>query len=76
MYVVLIECIEKCMKEGRIPKSSIVKEALGLKGACNETRPRDIVLLNFYKQGNHLIPDGVYMLVYRNSCPQSTARIR
>jgi uncharacterized protein YacL len=44
----------------------IQEEARGLRSG-DATRPRDLVILDFFATGKHLIIDGVVTTVYRNS---------
>ena len=48
-----------------VPKSSIVLEKKGLRHG-NQTRPGDIVVMNFYGLGRNLVIDVVLGTVYRN----------
>jgi hypothetical protein len=41
----------------------------------DKTRPGDIVVLDFYAPGRHLLPDGVVTTVYRNTRLRETTEV-
>ena len=55
-----------------VPKSSIVLEKKGLMSYCDHTRPGDIVALDFFGLGRHLVIDAVVSTVYRNTILSKT----
>ncbi len=54
------------LKEVEIPEMAIVIEARGLRTA-NASRPGDVVVLDFFAEGRHLVVDAVVTTVYRNT---------
>ena len=57
-----------------VPKSSIILEKKGLR-SCDHTRPGDIVALDFFGLGRHLVIDAVVSTVYRNTILSKTSTI-
>ena len=58
--------IRAMVKEAGVPDASPIEEARGLRAADN-SRPRDIVALDFFAEERHLVIDTVVTSVYRNS---------
>ena len=65
MHAGLVAVIVAILLMAGIPKSSIVVEKKGLRP--DRTRPGDVVVLNFYGPGRHLVIDAVISTVYRNT---------
>ena len=57
--------LQAILLESGIPKSSILFEAGGLRR--DKTRPRDVVVLDFFGLDRHLVVDVVLSIVYRNT---------
>ncbi len=66
--------IKAILKEAGVPESAIVLEARGLR-AADRTRPGDVVALNFFAEGRHLVVDAVMTTVYRNTALKKVATI-
>ena len=77
MHAGLVALIVIIMLMASVPKSSIVLEKEGLRPRTpgNRTRPGDIVVLNFYGWGRHLVIDVVLCTVYRNVTLAETCSI-
>jgi hypothetical protein len=75
MHAGLITTLQKVLKEAGVPSSSTMTEARGLRGRADMTRPGDIVVLDFYAPGRHLLLDGVLTTVYRNTRQRETGEI-
>jgi hypothetical protein len=63
----LILTLQKVLQEAGVPTSATLVEARGLRGREDKTRPCDIVVLDFYAHGHHLMIDGVATIAYRNT---------
>ncbi len=53
---------------------AFVKEARGLR-ATDASRPEDIVVLDFFAEGRHLVVDAVVTTVYRNTILKNASTI-
>ena len=73
MHAGLVAVIVAILLMAGIPKSSIVEEKKGLRP--DRTRPGDVVVLNFYGPGRHLVIDVVISTVYRNTILSVTSLI-
>ena len=73
MHAGLVAVIVAILLMAGIPKSSIVVEKKGLRP--DRTRPGDVVVLNFYGPGRHLVIDAVISTVYRNTLLSVTSLI-
>ena len=69
----LVAVIVAILLMAGIPKSSIVVEKKGLRP--DRTRPGDVVVLNFYGPGRHVVIDAVISTVYRNTILSVTSLI-
>ena len=67
MHGGLISTLQKVLHEAGVPTSATLTEARRLRGRMDKTRPGDIVALEFYAHGRHLLMDGVVTTVYRNT---------
>ena len=65
MHAGLVAVIVAILLMAGVPKSSIVVEEKGLRP--DPTRPGDVVVLDFYGLGRHLVIDAVISTVYRNT---------
>ena len=70
----LVGVIRTIMREVGIPEASIVTEARGLR-AADRSRPGDVVALDFFADGRHLVIDAVMTTVYRNIVLERVATI-
>ena len=76
MHAGLVAAIVAILLMAGIPKSSIVVEKSEKKGLRpDRTRPGDVVVLNFYGPGRHLVIDAVISTVYRNTLLSVTSLI-
>ena len=66
--------IKSILKEAGVPNASVVLEAGGLRASDN-SRPGDVVALDFFADGRHLVIDEVTTTVYRNTIPEKLATI-
>ena len=62
------------LKEAGVPEASIVLEARGLR-AGDRSRPGDVVALDFFADGRHLVVDAVMTTVYRNTVLKKVATV-
>ena len=67
MHAGLISTLQKLLQEAGVLTSATLTEARGLQGRADKTRPGDIVVLDFYAPGRHLLLDGVVTTVYMNT---------
>ena len=74
MHHGLIKTLRGIVEEAGVPKASIVEEARGMRPDDN-TRPGDLVVLDFAEGGRHLVIDGVVTTVYKNSVLSKVATI-
>ncbi len=70
----LVSVFKSILKEVAVPDASIVLEARGLR-AMDKTRPGDIVALDFFADGRHMVIDAVMTSVYRNTVLEKVATI-
>ncbi len=70
----LVGVIKNILREIGVPEASIVTEARGLR-ATDRSRPGDVVALNFFADGRHLVIDAVMTTVYRNTMLERVATI-
>ena len=61
--------------EAGVPTSATLMEARGLRGRVDTTRPGDIVVLDLYAHGRHLLMDGVVTTVYTNTRLRETTEV-
>ena len=66
MHAGLIGIIKSILTDAGIPAMAIVTEARGLR-ATDASRPGDVVVLDFFNEGKHLVIDVVLTSVYRNT---------
>jgi hypothetical protein len=66
LHAGLVGVIRSFLKDVSIPDLAIVTKARGLRSA-DETRPGDVVVLDFFAEGRHLGIDAVVNTVYRNT---------
>jgi len=59
-------CATSFTREAGVPEASVVLEARGLR-AADRSRPGDVVALDFFANGRHLVIDAVLTTVYRNT---------
>ena len=62
----LVNIIETCLRDAGVPEAAIVLEARGLR-AADRSRPGNVVTLDFFADGRHLVIDAVITTVYRNT---------
>ena len=72
MHSGLVQVIKSIIKDVGIPDIAVVTEARGLRSS-DASRPGDVVVLDFFRDGQHLVLDAVVTTVYRNTtglyCP-------
>ena len=61
----LVGVIKLILRETGVPDASVVTEARGLR-AADRSRPGDVVALDFFTYGRHLVIDAVMTTVYMN----------
>jgi hypothetical protein len=70
----LVGVIKTILREDGVPEVAIVTEARGLR-AADSSRPGDVVALDFFADGRHLVIDTVMTTVYRNTALERVATI-
>jgi len=70
----LVGVIKSCLRDAGVLDASIFLEARGLR-AADRSRPGDVVALDFFADGRHLVIDAVVTTVYRNTVLQQVATI-
>jgi hypothetical protein len=70
----LVGVIKSILREAGVPDAAIVTEARGLRAADN-SRPGDVVALDFFADGRHLVIDAVMTTVYRNTALEKVATV-
>ena len=68
----MVGVIKTILKEVGIPDATIVKEARGLR-ATDRSRPGDVVALDFFVDGRHLVIDAVMTTMYRDTVLEKVA---
>ncbi len=70
----LVGVIKAILKEVGVPDASVVLEARGLR-ATDKSRSGDIIALDFFADGRHLVIDAVMTTVYKNTILKKVATI-
>jgi hypothetical protein len=70
----LVGVIKTILREAGVPDAAIVTEARGLREA-DSSRPGDVVALDFFADGRHLVIDAVMTTVYRNTALERAATV-
>ena len=70
----LVGVIKSILREAGVPDAAIVTEARGLR-AADSSRPGDVVALDFFADGRHLVIDAVMTIVYRNATLEKVATV-
>ncbi len=74
MHVGLVRALISILKDVGVPNMAVVTEARGFR-AADASRPRDVVVLDFFAEGRHLVVDAVVTTVYRNTILKHAATI-
>ena len=74
LHAGLVGIIKAILREAGVPDASIVLEARGLR-AADSSRPGDVVALDFFADGRHLVVDAVMTTVYRNTVLKKVATV-
>jgi len=74
MHYGVVQVLKSIIKDVGIPEISVVTEARGLRSS-DASRPGDVVVLDFFKDGQHLVIDVVVTMVYRNTILQQVSTI-
>ena len=75
MHAGLISTLQKVLLEAGVPASATLVKARGLREREDMTRPCDIVVLDYYTHGHHLLLNGVVTTTYRNTMQRETGEI-
>ena len=75
MHVGLISTLQKVLHEAGVTSSATLTEARGLRGRGDNSRPSDIVVLDYHVPGRHLLLDGVVTIAYKNTRQRETREI-
>ena len=70
----LVGVIKSILREAGIPEASIVMEATGMR-VVDTSRPGDVVALDFFADGRHLVIDAVMTTVYMNIVLEKVATV-
>jgi len=70
----LVGVIKTILREAGVPDASVVLEARGLR-AADRSRPGDVVALDFFADGRHMVIDAVLTTVYMNTVLEKVATI-
>ena len=62
MHAWLVSVLVSIMKDVGMPDMAVVIEARGLR-AADASKPRDVVVLDFFAEGRHLVVDAVVTTV-------------
>ena len=73
-HACLVGVIKTFLREAGIPDAAVVTKARGLR-AADRSRPGDVVALDFFAEGRHLVIDAVMTTVYRNTVLEKVATI-
>jgi hypothetical protein len=74
MHTGLVWVIPSILKVVEIPDMAVVTKARGLRSS-DDSRPRDVVVLDFFAEGRHLVIDTFVTTVYINIIIQRAASI-
>ena len=74
MHHGLVSVLMAILLEAGVPKSSVVKEKRGFRPE-NSSRPGDLVALDFFGPGRHLLLDAVVTTIYRNAIMDKASKI-
>ncbi len=72
MHVDLVGVLVSILKDVGIPDMAVVIEVKGLR-AADASRPGDVVFMDHFAEGRHLVIDAVVMTVYRNTILRSAS---
>ena len=67
--------IKAILRESGVPEAAVVLEARNLR-ATDNSRPGDVVALEFFSDGRHLVIDAVMTTVYMNSVMEKVATVQ
>jgi len=70
----LLGVIKSILREAGVPEASVVLEARGLR-AADSSKPGDVVALDFFVDGRHLVIDAVMTTMYRNMVLEKVATV-
>jgi len=70
----LVGVIKAILRESGVPEAAVVLKARGLR-AMDSSRPGDVVALDFFADGRHLVIDAVMTTVYRNSVMEKVTTV-
>jgi len=73
-HAYLVGVIKVILREARVPDAYVVLEARGLRVA-GRSRLGDVVALDFFADGRHLVIDVVMTRVYRNTILEKVATV-
>ena len=62
----LVGVIKTILREAGVPDAAVVTESRGLR-ASDRSRPGDVVVLDFFADGRHLVIDAVMTTMYMNN---------
>ena len=66
MHYGLVQVLKSIIKDVGILDIAVVTEARGLRSS-DSSRPGDVVVINFFRDGQHMVIDVVVTTVYRNT---------
>jgi hypothetical protein len=74
MHSGLVQVLKSIIKDVGIPDIVVVTEARGLRSS-DASRPGDVVVLDFFQDGQHLLINAVVTTVYRNTVLQQVSTV-
>jgi len=74
LHARLVGVIKTILREAGVPDAALVTEARGLR-AADRLRPGDVVALDFFADGRHLVIDAVMTTVYKNTVLEKVATV-
>jgi hypothetical protein len=75
MYAGLVGALVSIFKDVRVPCMDVVTKARGFR-AAEASRPRDVVVLDFFAEGRHLVVDAVLTTLYRDVILKNTSAVQ
>jgi hypothetical protein len=66
MHYGLVQILKSIIKDVGIPDTAVVTKARGLRSS-DASRPGDVVVSDFFRDGQHLVIDAVVTIVYRTT---------
>ena len=74
MHAGLVSVLVSILKDVGVPNMALITEARGLR-AFDASGHGDVVVLDFFAEGRHLVVDAIVTIVYRNTILKHAALV-